>query len=362
MREAPARGSGARPIGRAPVPLPVRTALAYNDAMPSRARTARNRTQQTTIRRLLVVDALTSWVVPTLAIGVLTLAVFLNALDVIGNAPAAAALLLAVLVLGAYNVLTPALKADEDDPPIAWPALLGIGLVWIALVYAPFHRRLFAGPPLAHAQLIDKTVLPVSGQGSRFDLLVEGHMPLVDARSDRFLHYNLDVVDAQGASQAIEGEFSDRWRTRRLGRRGTAPTHLEHLSAIHVIDDPAGGDLRVQHVVVSGEKGELVATVYPHRALPLAVLLVGGVLLTLGALVFDRWLDPDGTPWATLLTTVAVSAAVIFSASGAGHPGIRDVIGAGLVGALIGVPAAFVAGWAARAVMRSGARPRRRAG
>ena len=351
-----------RPIGDPLVPLPLRSALAYNDGMPSRARPAPKRKQQATIRRLLVFDALTSWVVPTLAILVIVLAVFLNALELIGDAPAGAALLLAVLVLAAYNVLVPALSAEERDPPIAWPALLAIGLLWIALIYLPFHRRLFSGPALAHAQIADKALLPVGGQGSRFDLLIEGHMPLASERRDRFLHYNLDVVDAQGASQPVEGELSERWRTRRLGRRGTAPTRLEHLSAIHVIDDPGGGDLHVQHVVLSGEKGgDLVATVYPHRALPLFALLAAGALLTIGALLYDRWLDPAGTPWATLLTSVAVSTAVIFSASGAGHPGIRDLIGAALVGALIGVPVAFLLGWVARAVTRPAARSRRRA-
>ena len=329
--------------------------------MASKAQQVRRRSQQAAIRRLVVRDALASWVVPTAAVVTLTVAVFLNALNVLGDGTAAAILLLSLLVLAAFNVLSPALGDGADDR-FPWPALLAVGLVWVAVIYLPFHRRLFPGEVLARTRLTDGAVLPVGGHGSRFDLLVEGHMPLASEHRDRFVHYDLAVVDAQGASQTIDGELSDRWRTRRLGRRGTAPSHLEHLSAIHVLDDPAGADLRVQRVTLDGEKNaELAATVYPHRALPLAVLAIAGALLTAAALWYDRWLDADETPWATLLTAVAASAATVFSMSGAGHPGIRDLIGAVLVGAIAGLPIAFLAAWAARLATRSAARPRRRA-
>ncbi len=92
----------------------------------------------------------------------------------------------------------------------------------------------------------------------------------------------------------------------------------------------------------------------------MAALIVGAVLLTAGAFAYDRWLDPDETPLATLLTAMATAAAVTFTASGAGHPGIRDLVGAALLGAIVGVPLAWVVGRAAQLVARAPASPRRR--
>jgi len=57
------------------------------------------------------------------------------------------------------------------------------------------------------------------------------------------------------------------------------------------------------------------------------------------------------------------AAALAFTASGSGHPGIRDVIGAVLVGAVAGVPLGLVAAWITQRLMpqRSQAKARRHA-
>jgi hypothetical protein len=122
-----------------------------------------------------------------------------------------------------------------------------------------------------------------------------------------------------------------------MGRRGTAPSHIEHLSTSQVVAIGTGA-LHLADVTLVGEPGATaVATAYPHRLPPMAALYVLAALLCIGALALDRWRDPRATATATIVTTAACAAALVFADSGAGHPGVRDVIGAALVGAIAGV-------------------------
>jgi hypothetical protein len=327
---------------------------------------SRSPSQTATIRRLLITDALASWVVPTLAAVAIALAIVLNALGLLADAAAAATAVAALLVIGAFMIVAPFLDAAAERPPVPLPALLGAALAWVALLYYPFHARMFAGPALAQVHVdpaVHGVLLPVGGHGDTVDLIVEAHLPLASEQRDRSVVYDLDLVDASGAHAHYSGELGDRWRMRRIGRRGTAPTRLEHLSTEHLVDDPGGGDLRLEQVTVTGEPtASLNATFYPHRLAARGILYAGAGLLTVAALAFDQWSHPRETPLATLLTATAAAAALAFAASGSGHPGIRDVIGAVLVGAVAGVPLGLVAAWITQRLVsqRSQAKARRR--
>ena len=113
-------------------------------------------------------------------------------------------------------------------------------------------------------------------------------------------------------------------------------------------------------VTLTGEpRATVSAIVYRRRTPPSAVLYVGAALLALGALVFDLWWDPAAGSTTTMVTASACAAVLVFAAGGAGHPGIRDVIGAALVGTLVGATVGGATAWLARLV--SLPRSRRRA-
>ena len=327
----------------------------------------RSQTQTATIRRLLIRDALASWVVPTIAAVVIALAVLLNALGLLTDAAASATAVAALLVIGAFMMVAPFLDGASERPPVPLAALFAAALGWVALLYYPFHARIFAGPALAQIHVdpaVHGVLVPVGGHGDSVDLIVEAHLPLAAEQRDRSVVYALDLVDASGAHTHVSGELGDRWRMRRIGRRGTAPTRLEHLSAAHLVEDPGGGDLRLEQATITGEPtATLNATFYPHRLAPRGILYAGAGLLTVAALAFDTWSHPRETPLATLLTATAAGAALAFTASGSGHPGLRDVIGAVLVGAVVGVPIGLVAAWITQRLVprRSQAKARRRA-
>ena len=327
----------------------------------------RPRPRRPSIRRLLLADALSTWVVPALSVTALALAILLNALGLVPGEVAAAIAALALLVLGAFTTAVSLRNSATTERTIPGGWLLAGATLWVVLLYYPLHCRIFPGWPLAQARLdasATGTVLPVAGHGSRFDLVVDAHLPLASEQRDRTVHYDLDLVDERGEPAHYAGELGDHWRMRRLGRRGTAPSHYEHLSTSHLVDDPTGSNLRLDRVVLTGEPGAtLTAAVYPHRTPAAPLLYAGAGLLTLLALGLDLWTHPRASPVTTLLTATAAGALVTFVASGAGHPGVRDLLGAVIAGGIIGVPLGALAAWVARKTLpRSGrGKSRRRA-
>ncbi len=293
---------------------------------------------------------------PTVALVVLGAAMLLDALGLFPDRASAAIAIVALLVLGAFIAAVPFVE-DDAPRPVAPAIVVGVAVLAIALVGYPFAARLFPGEPLKQITLdgaARDTVLVPAGAASEIDVVVDGHLPLASDRRDRALQYNIDLVDDAGAHEHVSGELGDSWRMRRLGRRGTAPSHFEHLSTTQPVRVGSGA-LHVSDAAVTGEKGATAtATVYVHRTPPAVVLYVAAALLVIAALAVDVWRDPRATATATMIVASACAAALVFTDTSSGHPGLRDVIGAALVGAVVGVPIGGAAGWLARRAFPDG--------
>lgn len=301
------------------------------------------------VNTLLLEEALATWIPPTISLVLLAGALVLDALGMIADAPAALTTIFALLLLGAFMVVSPLLEGGRAAK--LRPAILaGVALAWIALYAWPFALRLYPGNPVAIAPLAsDAGSKPLAVGPGRFDVVLDAHLPPSADRQNRQLHYAITLTDGAGAPHHLEGDLGDRWQWRRLGRRGTAPVHLEHLSTRYEVDNPVGDTLRLGDVAIAGvPDATLDATFYRHRVPPVAWLLVGGALLVIGALAFDLWLDPRRAPSAAFLTATATGAVLVFCGSATGHVGLRQVFGAVIVGALAGVPATAFLAWLAR--------------
>lgn len=314
------------------------------------------------MQALVLEEALATWLLPTIGAALLAGAMLLDALGVLADPPAAMLAVLGLLILGAFVVIGP-LFGETPAPRISFLVLLTAALGWIAVFATPFALRLFPGAPVAIATLEphhtgDRLLL---GSG-RFDLVLDAHLPMSSEHQSRQLYYAVTLSDDAGVSRRFDGELGDRWQMRRLGRRGTAPVHLEHLSASHSIANPAGGPLRIDDVTLSGVPNAILSgSVYRHRLPDERWLLVGGILLGLAALAFDLWSHPQGTPTTALITTAATGAVLVFCSSAVGHPGLRQVFGSTIVGGIGGMPTAGVLAWLARRSSWIRARTSRRA-
>jgi hypothetical protein len=297
----------------------------------------------------MVEEAISTWLFPTIGVVLLGGAMLLDALGVIAEPPASVLAVVALLTLGVFAALGPVMGAADDRRP--QPLVLAIAaLAWITVFVTPFALRLYPGAPVATATLEPQHTGNSFALGDgRFDLVLDAHLPTSSDRQNRQLYYALTLTDGAGTSQRLDGELGDRWQTRRLGRRGTAPVHLEHLSASHAIDNPAGGSLRLDDVTLSGvPNATLSGSFYRHRIPSETWLLIGGLALGIAALAFDFWWDPQRTPIAALVTATATGAVLVFCSSAAGHPGLRQVFGSTIVGGIGGVPTAGIAAWLAR--------------
>ncbi len=314
----------------------------------SKRRTTKRVVPPRSVNAMLVEEAFATWLPPTIGAIILASAMLLDALGLIAEPIAALSAVFALLILGISAALGPLLR--EAHPRLGRLALAGMAMAWVLVFALPFSLRLFPGPPVATTSLEAQSsnpVLPI-GEG-RFDLVLDARLPPATEHQTRQLRYAMTLTDGAGQSQHYDGELGDRWQTRRLGRRGTAPVHLEHLSATHEVDYPAGGTVRFDDVAVSGIPEASVAASFYHRRVPgLLWLLCGGALLGIAALAFDFWWDPRRTPTAALLTATATGAVVVFCSSAAGHPGLRQVFGSTIVGGIGGVPTIGIVAWLVR--------------
>src|SRR5689334_11131956 len=117
-------------------------------AQTRRAPSPKTASKEQQLRGLLLQDALTNWVPPTVAVVLLVAAGILDALGALAETTAALVAVLALLVLGAFSAVAPRLREDRH-PPLAPVAVLGIAIAWVALFTVPFVLRLFPGAPLA---------------------------------------------------------------------------------------------------------------------------------------------------------------------------------------------------------------------
>ncbi len=316
---------------------------------PNRAAQKKKKPPQRSMHTFMLEEALATWLLPTIGAVLLGTAMLLDALEVLAEPPAALLAVFGLLILGAFAAIGP-LLGEISAPKLSPLVLLGLAIVWVALFATPFALRLYPGPPVAVANLEPQHTGNTFTLGAgRYDLVVDAHLPMSPERQNRQLYYAVTLTDGAGASHRYDGELGDRWQTRRLGRRGTAPVHLEHLSASHEIADPAGGSLRLDDVTLSGvPNATLSGSFYRHRVPSEAWLLTTGMLLGIGTLAFDLWWDPHRTSTTTLVTATATGAVLVFCSSAAGHPGLRQVFGSTILGGIGGVPTAGVVAWLAR--------------
>src|SRR5262249_53282660 len=116
-----------------------------------------------------------------------------------------------------------------------------------------------------------------------------------------------------------------------------------------LLENPARGDLTITGVSLDPAAGSAVTvTAYPHPLPPTIVLIVlAAALIAAVVAVETRVLSaPDGT--LTYATPAALGAALMLWTSNTVHPTVSNMIGAILLGALVGLPIGAVLWWIAR--------------
>jgi hypothetical protein len=155
--------------------------------------------------------------------------------------------------------------------------------VFVFATFYPLARTLFLPPPVVAGDLEPggrpMEVRP-DGNGGAYQVVVDGHLSPSADHSSQSAHYRMTVERAGESPVVLEGDFSDKWGTRRLGRRGTAPVHYARSSTRHEVDVAAGESMSIKlDSLVPPTSHNVTVTVYPSSLSP--VLLIGlGIVAT----------------------------------------------------------------------------------
>jgi hypothetical protein len=282
----------------------------------------------------MAVEALKTWVVPVAAVAVAAAFGLASALGAVDEAMAVYAIAAAVFawsMFASYRRFFFSEDATTRNVSIAFTA------AWTLFACAKLWMQVFPGAPLGSGSLAianDEITLP---EGSRYSIVVDGHFKASQGQGNRVAGYHLEVDSADGAKTSLDGNFRDVWARQRLGRRGSTNVEIQRTSVRHQIQSPGAPPVRLKLVSLDAAvEPPLAVHVYPGSIRWLVP--VAATLAIAFALALEKWLGGDGAG----LMAVAVSGAVLdqYLRWGSPHVQLRDLIGAVLVGGVIGAPLA----------------------
>lgn len=289
------------------------------------------------------------WGPPTLG-GVAILVVYvLGNLDVIDTPPAMA--IDAFLLLA--TVLFFPLRYAHRLARRGRAATALLALAWLAVAYEPIYRRIYPGTRIATAD-IGEADLPVeiatAGHGRTLEMIIDGHLAPAGPDAPRLARFRL-TVEAEGLPpQTFEGEFREAWVRRRRTRREAVEIHREQKAAAALVRNPRDGDLRITGLHVVGQADDrLTLSVYPYRMPPLWLAALCSAGLLLAAQIYDRATGAGTTAASlTIATAATLTGAYAFPTLSSPHPSFRELVGAAIVGALLGGPIGGLVAWVLR--------------
>lgn len=294
-----------------------------------------------------LVEALTTWAIPTTAIiGGVTLFVLYN-VDVIGQA-------VAVIGVGALTFLLLlffGLRGFSVSPISGTlsVALSGFAVFWIAATIYPLYRTVDPGTPVATAELQrngPSVPLPLAGKPGRYDVIVEGRFLPTEDHTNRTATYHIALDQNGKTARVLEGTFSQEWGEQRVGsgrRSSMVPVLHETTERLDHIDDPNGIGLTARLTDLSPGVRDRVALRLYAESLSTVVLLVLGAAALAAAVVIDAWRPKGGSEGLMGTLTLATFFGIItFRASSVATPGFPQLVVAALVGMLGGAIAGSV--------------------
>ncbi len=302
---------------------------------------AHKRTQSAPLTRLVILDAIRSWVIPAVAIvaGLVTYVLF--SVDLVEESFAVTTVgtlaLLAVLFYG--------LRGFTEGPLARQlaAALAAFAILWSVTTFYPFYRAVNPGTPLFSADLKHNgpaVTLPLHGKPSHYNMIIQGHFLPTEGQANRTATYRIAVGHEGSSERVLEGTFSQEWGTQRVGagrRSSMVPVMHQTTQALAPLDDPDGNDLTAKLTDLSpGVRDSVTVRIYAE-SIPKAVLIALGVLAILAAVLIDAW-RPKGASEGLMatLTMATLLSVIVFRVSAVATPGFPQLVVAALSGTFVG--------------------------
>jgi len=311
-------------------------------ASKSRAKRSPGRkpTQSAPLTQMLVLDALRTWVIPTLAV-VAGLVIFVvYNIGVIDEAPAVTVVgglaLITVLFTGVHGFLGDHLSGRMIGVLALFTVLFGVS------AFYPFYRTLNPGTPVFSTDLKRgaTATLPLHDKPGHYSVIFEGHFLPVEGKQNRTAAYSIALGHEGVTDRVFTGAFNQEWRSQRIGagRRSSIVPSLHQTTEVRdVIEDPDGRDLTMALTDLSQGVRDSVSVRLYSETVPQWMFVALGILTLAAALLVDSW-RPKGASEGLMgtLTAATLMSVVIFGRSTVATPGFPQLIIAALVGTLLG--------------------------
>ena len=312
-------------------------------ASKSRARRTAGRkpTQTAPLTRMIITDALLTWVLPTIAIAIGLVVFVLYNVDLVEEAAAVTTVgTLALLLLLFFGLRG---FTEQFVGSRLGGLLIAFAIVWSATTFYPFYRARNPGTPLFSAKLSRNggpVTLPLQGKPGHYNLTVGGHFLPVEGRQNRTATYRIALGHDGATDRVLEGVFNEEWRSQRIGtgRRSTlVPVKSQTTQVLAAIDDPEGRSLTLALTDLSPTVGDAVTVDLYKEVIPMPLMIAFGVLTLAGALLVDAY-RPKGANEGLMgtLTVATLVAIAVFRVSSTSAPGFPQLVVATLLGTLAG--------------------------
>ena len=313
-----------------------------NQAAKSRAKAAGRKSKPSApLTRLMVLDALRTWVIPSVAGAVAFVIFVIYNIDLVGQTVAVTTVgvlaMLTILFFGLRSFMWEAVRG------ILIAILAGFAIVWGFATFYPFYRAVNPGTPVFATQLTRSqtpVTVPLHGRAGRYSVVVEGRFVPVQAHENRTAKYSIALGHNGTVDRVLEGTFNQEWGSQRIGagrRSSLVPVMHQTTQVLEAIDDSDGRDLTLKLTDLSPDVGDAVEVRFYTERVPQPVMILIAVLTLAGAVVIDSW-RPRGTSdgLMTTLTIATFLSVIVFRASAVATPGFPQLVIAALAGTLAG--------------------------
>jgi hypothetical protein len=309
---------------------------------------------------LMRLDALRTWVVPTVAAVLGFVTFILYGVEVLPQPAALTLLGLIALAVLLFFGLRHYIGAPITGREAALVALF-IALFGVAAAY-PYYRTINPGTPVFAGELrrgSPPVTVPLRGEAGRYGLFVDGHFIPVEGKVSRTATYRIAVGHDGQTDRVVDGEFRQEWGTQRVGagrRSSLVPVLHQTTHVLTTLEDPDGRDLTLSLVELSPVVGDSVGVRLYAGGLSNLLLIILSIAAVGTAITLDLLAVGTSDGLLTTLTIATLIGVAVFRASVSAVPGIPQLIVAaigGTVGGAITGPLAWRLGRRVRTAVSS---------
>lgn len=228
-------------------------------------------------------------------------------------------------------------------------AAVVFAVLWALAIGTPIYLRLVPPPRLATLEVRASALpvpIPPGAQNRRLDLEVIGHLRPGVPGATRAAGWDLILQDPQAAPLTLEGRFFESWDSR-PGADGKPVVRSRRTTQRERIG-PLGPRATISSFRVHGQAEPILTLGLRPDPQPGWLLVApAACLLLLGAARYDRQTGAGRTAASlTIATGAALTGALAFPWMGSVDATFRDLLGAVVIGALLGGPIGGAAAWA----------------